>query len=180
MNRQTFGTLFLSLALASGGLSLTLPASADDAVTGAPTAAQPPLPKETLTITSASGKHDFTVEKATTLRQQQVGEMFRTSLPADQGMLFLWSAPQQSDMWMENTLVPLDIVFIDADGRIQSITENAVPQSLARISSHGPAMATLELQGGITAKLGIVVGDRVTSSSLETKMAPPASAKKSH
>ncbi|MCE0743065.1 DUF192 domain-containing protein [Acetobacter sicerae] len=171
----------MSLALASGGLSLILPAYADDAASGAPTAAQPPLPKETLTIiTSASGKHDFTVEKATTLREQQVGEMFRTTLPADQGMLFLWNAPQQSDMWMENTLVPLDIVFIDADGRIQSITENAVPQSLARISSHGPAMATLELQGGITAKLGIVVGDRVTSASLEAKMAPPASAKKSH
>nr|WP_194299852.1 DUF192 domain-containing protein [Acetobacter conturbans] len=165
----------MSLVLASSALTATiaLPAFAEE-FAGEPAAAQPTLPQEKLTIQSANGKHEFTVEKATTPRQQQVGEMFRTSLPADQGMIFIWNAPQQSDMWMENTLVPLDIVFIDADDRIQSIEENAVPQSLARISSHGPALATLELQGGLTAKLGICVGDRVDSASLASRNQKPA------
>ncbi|ACI50859.1 protein of unknown function DUF192 [Gluconacetobacter diazotrophicus PA1 5] len=142
------------------------PACAQDA-DDTPTQAQPELPRQPLTITGHDGvKHVFSVELATTPRQQRVGEMFRTSIPADRGMIFVWPYPQQSDMWMENTLVPLDIVFIGEDGRISSITENAVPQSLARISSHGPARATLELQGGLTAKLGIVVGDKVESKAL--------------
>ncbi|MBO6085556.1 MAG: DUF192 domain-containing protein, partial [Acetobacter sp.] len=81
-------------------------------------------------------------------------------------MLFLWSKPQPIEMWMRNTLVPLDMVFIGTDRRIQAIAENTVPQSLAHIRSHGPVIATLELAGGVTAKLGIVVGDKVEAASL--------------
>lgn len=134
-----------------------------------PTQAQSVLPREDLTIVSGSGKHIFSVELARTPRQQQVGEMFRTQLAPNNGMLFLWSAPQQSDMWMENTLIPLDIVFIAPDHRIQAIAENAVPRSLAHISSHGVVSATLELAGGTTARLGITVGDKVEAPSLEKK-----------
>lgn len=134
-----------------------------------PTQAQSVLPREDLTIVSDSGKHIFSVELARTPRQQQVGEMFRTQLAPNNGMLFLWSAPQQSDMWMENTLIPLDIVFIAPDHRIQAIAENAVPRSLAHISSHGVVSATLELAGGTTARLGITVGDKVEAPSLEKK-----------
>ncbi|MBB2162374.1 DUF192 domain-containing protein [Gluconacetobacter sacchari] len=152
----------LVLMLAGGHMAAAARAEDDT-----PTKAQAELPREALTIESAKGvKHVFSVELATTPRQQRVGEMFRTSVPADRGMLFVWPYPQQSDMWMENTLVSLDIVFIGEDGRITAIAENAVPQSLARISSHGPARATLELQGGITEKLGIVVGDKVESKAL--------------
>ncbi len=87
-----------------------------------PTAAQPELPKEKLTIVTRDGvRHEFNVEMATTPRQQQVGEMFRTSVPPEGGMLFVWSTPRPSPMWMENTLVPLDMVFINADGTIRSI-----------------------------------------------------------
>jgi len=137
------------------------------AALGEPTAAQAELPRAALTITTKDGKaHPFSVELAKTYRQQEVGEMFRTVLPADRGMLFLWPAPQDSDMWMRNTLVSLDIVFIDGDGRIHSIIENAVPRSEAHLSSHGAVAATLELQGGITEKLGIEVGDKVSSSAL--------------
>lgn len=160
-NKQLFGLLMAAL-VGSAGVAW-VPALADDAE---PTQAQPVLPKEPLSIVSASGKHVFSVELAKTPREQQVGEMFRTQVPADGGMLFPWGAPQQSDMWMENTLVPLDIVFIGPDLRVQSIVENAVPQSLAHISSHGPALATLELAGGVTAKLGIMVGDKVEAASL--------------
>lgn len=154
----------LALVLAGGqGIGAAWAQAEDDT----PTKAQSELPRENLTITGANGtKHAFSVELATTPRQQRVGEMFRTSVPADRGMLFVWPYPQQSDMWMENTLVSLDIVFIGEDGRITAIAENAVPQSLARISSHGPARATLELQGGLTEKLGIVVGDKVESKAL--------------
>jgi uncharacterized protein len=129
---------------------------------GEPTAAQPELPKEKLVIVTHDGvQHVFDVEVATTPRQQQVGEMFRKSVPPDGGMLFVWPKPQSSPMWMENTLVPLDMVFINPDGTIRSIAENTVPQSLAVIDSHGPVLATLELAGGTTALLGITVGDKV-------------------
>ncbi len=137
--------------------------------TGAePTAAQPPLPTRTLTITSADGRsHRFSVEIARTPREQQVGLMFRTAVAANGGMLFVWPRPQASQMWMENTLVPLDMVFIGADGAIASIAENTVPRSLAIISSNGAAAATLELQGGLTEHLGISVCDKVACKALE-------------
>ena len=139
---------------------LTLPVAGAHAAE--PTKAQPELPKEKLTIVTKDGKrHEFQVELATTEAEQRVGEMFRTSVPADGGMLFIWDTPRESPMWMENTLVPLDMVFINADGTIRAIAENAVPQSLAVIPSHGPVRATLELAGGTTAKLNIVVGDKV-------------------
>lgn len=127
-----------------------------------PTTPQPDLPKEPLTIVTRDGtKHTFTVEMALKPEQQMVGEMFRTSVPPDGGMLFDWGFPRDSQMWMKNTLVPLDMVFIKSDGTIRAIAESTIPQSLAVIDSRGPVRATLELQGGITAKLGIRVGDRV-------------------
>jgi uncharacterized membrane protein (UPF0127 family) len=141
-------------------LSAALPAAlayADD-ITGP----QPTLPKQKLVIVGKDGKrHDFDVEVATSEHQQEVGEMFRKSIPANGGMLFVWPAPHDQPMWMKNTLVPLDMVFIKADGTIRAIAENTVPQSLATISSHGPVLAVLELAGGTTAKLNIVVGDKV-------------------
>lgn len=127
-----------------------------------PTAAQAELPKEKLVIVTKDGKHHrFQVEMATTPEQQRVGEMFRKSIPPDGGMLFDWGTPRDVPMWMENTLVPLDMVFINADGTIRAIAENTVPQSLAVIPSHGPVRATLEVAAGTTAKLNIVVGDKV-------------------
>jgi uncharacterized membrane protein (UPF0127 family) len=127
-----------------------------------PTGPQPELPKEKLVITGKDGaSHSFDVEVASTPDQQTTGEMFRTAVPADGGMLFDWGFPRESQMWMRNTLVPLDMVFINADGTIRSIAENTIPRSLAIIDSRGPVRATLELQGGITAKLDISVGDTV-------------------
>jgi hypothetical protein len=127
-----------------------------------PTKAQPVLAKEKLVIVTKDGKrHTFQVEMAMTSEQQRVGLMFRTSVPPDGGMLFDWGTPRDVPMWMENTLVPLDMVFINADGTIRAIAENTVPESLANIPSHGPVRATLELAGGTTARLNIVVGDKV-------------------
>jgi uncharacterized membrane protein (UPF0127 family) len=127
-----------------------------------PTGPQPKLPTEPLTIVTRDGKrHHFVVEVARTPKEQMTGEMFRTSVPPDGGMLFVWGEPRESEMWMKNTLVPLDMVFINSDGTIRSIAENTVPQSLRIIESHGPVAATLELAGGTTARLGITVGDKV-------------------
>jgi uncharacterized membrane protein (UPF0127 family) len=132
------------------------------AQTSEPTGPQPELPKERLVIVTRDGaQHVFDVEMATKPAQQMVGEMFRTSVPENGGMLFDWGSPRESQMWMKNTLVPLDMVFINQDGTIRSIAEDTVPESLATIDSHGPVRATLELAGGVTAKLNIRVGDKV-------------------
>ncbi len=123
---------------------------------------QPKLPTAKLSIVSKSGvRHDFTVELATTPEEQEVGEMFRTYIPADSGMFFDWGKPRPVPMWMKNCPVAEDMVFVGEDGRITHIAENTVPESLANIDPGGPARATVELQGGITAKLDIGVGDRV-------------------
>jgi uncharacterized protein len=125
-------------------------------------APQPALSRDTIVIVGRDGaRHPFTVEMALTEQQQETGLMFRKSVSADTGMLFDWRSPRESQMWMKNTLVPLDMVFINADGTIRHIAENTVPESLAVVDSHGPVRATLELQGGITEKLGIRVGDKV-------------------
>ena len=126
------------------------------------THAQSELPKERLVITTRDGTpHEFSVEMAIKPDQQTVGLMFRPTVPADGGMLFDWGIPRDSQMWMRNTIAPLDMVFINADGTIRSIAENTVPQSLAIIDSRGPVRATLELAAGTTARLNIRVGDKV-------------------
>lgn len=142
--------------LALLGLAATIrPASAQDKP-------QARLPTEPLAIVTRDGKrHEFTVEMALTPQQQQVGLMFRPEVKPDEGMLFDWGSPRESDMWMKNTLAPLDMVFIAADGRIHRIAERTVPQSLATIESHGPVRATLELAAGTAERLNLRVGDRV-------------------
>jgi uncharacterized membrane protein (UPF0127 family) len=129
-----------------------------------PTGPQPTLPREPLTITDDSGHaHAFQVELAMTPQEQETGLMFRKSVPAGTGMLFVFPTVQPEPFWMKNTLVPLDMVFINPDGTIRAIAENTVPFSLAPVDSGGPVLAVLELQGGITAKDTISVGDRVTA-----------------
>jgi len=123
---------------------------------------QPRLPTERMVILTRDGRRlDFTVEMALTPEQQTIGLMFRPEVKADEGMIFDWGQPRESSMWMRNTLAPLDMVFIAADGRIHRIAERTVPLSLTPVDSRGPVRATLELQGGITEKLDIRVGDRV-------------------
>jgi hypothetical protein len=127
-----------------------------------PTGPQPELPREELVIvTRDRTQHVLSVEMALTMQQQIVGEMFRPTVPADGGMLFDWGTPRESRMWMRNTVAPLDMIFINPDGTIRSIAENAVPESLAVIDSRGPVRATLEVAAGTAARLNIRVGDKV-------------------
>jgi uncharacterized membrane protein (UPF0127 family) len=126
------------------------------------TGPQVELPKEKLVIIGKDGsQHTFDVEMALSPNQQTVGEMFRPGIPADGGMLFDWGFPRESQMWMRNTLVSLDMVFINPDGTIRSIAEDTTPRSLAVIDSRGPVRATLELAAGTTAALNIRAGDTV-------------------
>ena len=114
-----------------------------------------------LTIVSATGPHRFTVELAETPEQMEQGLMFRRTMAADAGMLFDYKTPVVATMWMRNTLIPLDMLFVDAHGRIVSIHERAVPQSLDVIAAAAPVRAVIELNGGTAARLGIAPGDKV-------------------
>jgi len=120
------------------------------------------LEQAPLSITTAAGKtHHFTVEVARTAEEQAQGLMNRQSLGPDRGMIFPMDPPRDASFWMKNTLIPLDLIFVRADGTIARIEENAVPLSLEPIMSMEPVGAVLELAGGRSAELGIRTGDRV-------------------
>jgi len=114
-----------------------------------------------LEIVTKSGVHVFSVEMATTEEEKQTGLMYRKELPDGKGMLFDFSPEQQISMWMKNTYIPLDMIFIRADGRILRIAENTEPFSTRIISSGGLARGVLEVIGGTAQKYGIQPGDRV-------------------
>ena len=119
------------------------------------------MPVETLKLVTASGEHVIRAEVARTNEQKALGLMFRKSVPEGTGMLFPYGAPQEITMWMRNTYVPLDMVFIAADGRVHRIEERTEPLSERIISSKGPVLAVLELAGGSAQRLGLRPGDRV-------------------
>jgi uncharacterized protein len=114
-----------------------------------------------LLIVGAGGRHRFTVELAKTPEQLEQGLMFRPSLAPDAGMLFDFKAPTVATMWMRNTLIPLDMLFIDTTGTIVAIRARAIPESDAIISAGVPVRAVLELNGGTAERLHIAPGDRV-------------------
>ena len=114
-----------------------------------------------LEIVTKSGVQVFSVEYAKTDDERAKGLMFRKELAEGKGMLFDFSPEQSVAMWMKNTYVSLDMIFIAGDGRIIRIAENTVPESLATISSGGPAKGVLEVVAGTAKKLGIRPGDRV-------------------
>jgi uncharacterized protein len=116
-----------------------------------------------LTIETAKGPQKFTIELALSDAQMEQGLMFRRSLAPDAGMLFDFKTPTNVAMWMKNTLIPLDMLFVDEHGRIVDIHERAVPLSLDTIATKAPARYAIELNGGTAARLGIKIGDRVTS-----------------
>jgi len=111
-------------------------------------------------------KHTFDVWFAEGPRRQAQGLMFVRSLPAMRGMLFVHESPKPISMWMKNTYIPLDMVFIDGNGRIQQIVEQTTPHSLAIISSKDPALAVLEIAGGESKRLGLHPGQRVLHTAL--------------
>jgi hypothetical protein len=120
-------------------------------------------PPQTLEIASKTGVHSFAVEMATTEAEREKGLMFRKELPEGRGMLFDFHREQEVGFWMQNTYIPLDMIFIQGDGRILRIEANTQPLSTKLIPSNGPVRAVLEVIGGTAEKLGIAAGDRVAS-----------------
>ena len=154
-------TIAVSLVLAACNPQTAVPeaqASTADMPVGDP---QTGLSQVPLTITSASGAHRFTVDVAASPQQQETGLMFVKSLAPDRGMIFPYDPPTQVAFWMRNTLIPLDMIFIRADGTIANIEANTVPLSLQPVYAAEPVTAVLEIAAGRAAELGISPGDRV-------------------
>ncbi|HTO30610.1 MAG TPA: DUF192 domain-containing protein [Pararhizobium sp.] len=115
-----------------------------------------------LTVTTTDGKvHTFTVELALDNEQRAQGLMFRRTMAKDAGMLFDFGTTRQVMMWMKNTYLPLDMLFIARDGKVMTVRENAVPHSESIIDSRVPVAFVLELNAGVVERLGIAEGDRV-------------------
>ena len=112
---------------------------------------------------------EFMVELALTPEEQTRGLMFREIMGERQGMLFVFQGVSMHSFWMKNTLIPLDIIFIRADGGIAHIAERTVPQSLGLIPSRVPVRSVLELNGGTAERLGLKVGDKVSHPLIDTE-----------
>lgn len=122
-----------------------------------------------LSIETGSGSQRFRVELALTPAEQARGLMFRERMAGDAGMLFVHPTPHVVTMWMKNTFIPLDMLFIDGAGSITHIAERTVPHSEAVISSGGPVIAVLELNAGTASRLKIRPGDKVRSKALGSR-----------
>jgi uncharacterized protein len=114
-----------------------------------------------LTVVSANKNHRFRVQVALSPKEHEIGLMFRKQMPKSEGMLFVFPQPKEARFWMQNTPLSLDLIFIRADGSIANIAAKARPMSTSVIPSLGRVIAVLEVNGGLSAKLGIVAGDRV-------------------
>ncbi|HMA55780.1 MAG TPA: DUF192 domain-containing protein [Pseudolabrys sp.] len=125
--------------------------------------------EQTLEIASKTGVHVFSVEIAENDAERAKGLMYRRELPEGRGMLFDFHRDQEVSFWMQNTYIPLDMIFIRGDGRILRIEENTEPLSTRMIPSRGAVRAVLEVIGGTSRKLGIAPGDRVASRIFKTR-----------
>ena len=119
--------------------------------------------EQTVEIASKTGVHSFAVEVVDNDADRAKGLMYRKELPEGRGMLFDFHRDQEVSFWMQNTYIPLDMIFIRGDGRILRIEENTEPLSTRMIPSRGPVRAVLEVIGGTSRKLGIAPGDRVAA-----------------
>ncbi len=119
-----------------------------------------------LYVFTAKKAHRFRVQVALAPREQEIGLMFRTVLPANEGMLFVFAQPKPANFWMQNVPIPLDLLFIRTDGTIANIAAMAKPMSTDIINSQGRVIGVLELAGGRAAALGIAPGDRISHPAL--------------
>ncbi|KGD94356.1 DUF192 domain-containing protein [Rhizobium sp. YS-1r] len=128
---------------------------------GAAIAQEMTFPRDELSIRTAAGEtHRLSIELAVTDAQRQHGLMYRKEMAPDHGMLFDFGQARRVSMWMENTVLALDMLFIQGDGTISHIKENAVPFSRDIIDSQGPVKFVLEINAGRAKALGIKVGDK--------------------
>jgi uncharacterized membrane protein (UPF0127 family) len=157
MMRLLFAALALALAACSPA-STGAAQSAQNAAAVHPVSGLEVIP---LTVIRGDKRLTFKVEVAKSPIEQGKGLMFRTALAPDEGMLFPMKPPRLASFYMRNTVIPLDLIFVGPDGRILNIAANAIPYDESQLRSAGPVKAVLELNGGRSAALGIVPGDRV-------------------
>lgn len=114
-----------------------------------------------LAAETSSGRHAFTVELAVTGAERSKGLMYRRSMAEDAGMLFDFGVDEEASMWMRNTYIPLDMIFIRPDGSVHRIAKNTTPFSTEIIESKGPVRAVLELNAGVADRIGLKRGDTI-------------------
>lgn len=122
---------------------------------------------EPLEILTATGVHKFQVEVARTPKERERGLMERRSMPRDQGMMFDFHMEQPVSMWMKNTYIPLDMIFVSQQGRVTGVAENTVPMSETIIPSGPPAYAVIEFNAGVAHDIGLKAGDEVRHSAFK-------------
>jgi hypothetical protein len=149
--------LFLFAVLPSMTLSPTL------------TLAQKAMRQDSLKIVTSTGTHSFTIEVAETDEQKARGLMFRRTLAPDAGMLFPYEPAQEITMWMKNTYISLDMIFIRADGVVHRVATGTEPFSEKVIASEGDALAVLEVIAGTATRIGVKPGDKVEYKLFEAK-----------
>ena len=135
----------------------------DGGATGGTADLFPALERTELRVHTAGGSHPFTAWIAGDDQTRAQGLMYVRELPPAQGMLFVFEQPQYASFWMKNTYVPLDLIFIAADGTVVNVAANAKPLSLDPIASVSPVLYVLELAAGSAARIGLVAGDRLSS-----------------
>ncbi len=131
--------------------------------------AQSAGPREEIVVTTDAGAHEFEVEIADDIRERALGLMFRRAMADDEGMLFDFRAEEPASFWMRNTYISLDMLFIKADGTIESIAERTTPLSDKSVLSKGPVRFVLEINGGLSDTLGIAPGDKVSGPALDVR-----------
>ncbi len=160
-------TLLLVLGLLPAAFAQTLPG-------GRPLEDLTSFPKTTLEIRGAAHREKFDIWIADTPPREEQGLMFVRDLPADRGMIFVEREPRVASMWMKNTYIELDMLFIRADGRVAAIFPRTVPFSERTITAGEPVKAVLEIRGGEAERRGIKVGDLVVSPALSASPAAAA------
>lgn len=156
------GAVLLLSACAPQTADAKPPAAAAPAVPTAVAQGDAPKGFEALEVVTQKGMTRFFVEMAETPAQRERGLMFRKELAPDRGMLFnFYQTQPELAFWMRNTLISLDIIYIQADGTVLSIARNATPLSESPIPSGGPAMGVLEIAGGRAAEIGLLPGDKI-------------------
>lgn len=153
--RRSALTLLALLGLVTGGSACAQSGPLQDLDT---------FPRGKLQISVGKKQVDFDIWIADTPERQSQGLMFVRSLPEQRGMLFVHESPKPIGMWMKNTYIPLDMLFIRADGKVARVAANTTPHSLDTVESKEPVVAVLELKGGTAAKLGIRAGVTVKHS----------------